>query len=189
MPKLRSIDDVGPRYLDPIDRIRVRIGLQMADFIERRKTGDDFPEDSILAILGWDRLETDIELAAVRQTIRVDLVRKPAHCDRAAQMFLTNFGWKGVTRTTGPDDGAIFPFAQRVTPLNKIARKYPVKRCAFVKAVLNQLFEIRNRLRRSAVVKPYRKTPLLPVFAFTPLKVEYGHRVCQTNNRRREQDG
>src|SRR5208282_186586 len=42
MPKLRSIDDIGPRYLDPIDRIRVRIGLQMADLIERRKTGDHF---------------------------------------------------------------------------------------------------------------------------------------------------
>ena len=90
MPKLRSIDNVAPRDFHPINRVCVGIGRQMADFVECRKAGDYFAKNGVLAVLGGDRLETDVELAAVRHVIGIDLVGKPAHRNGPAKMFLTN---------------------------------------------------------------------------------------------------
>ena len=74
MSKLRSIDEIRSGNLHPIDRVGIGIGLQMADFLQRRKAGDHFTKDRVLAVLRRDGLQADIKLASVGLTSRVDFV-------------------------------------------------------------------------------------------------------------------
>ncbi len=183
MSKLRSVDYVSSGDLHSVDRVCVAIGLQVADFIQRGQPGDDLAKNGVLTVLPRNWLEADIELTPIRLTGRIDLVLESTHCDGTAKMFSPYFCLQRVTGTACSYSGAILALAERIAALDQVIRKHPVDCCFLVEAILNQLFEIRAGSRRVGVKKTDRESALLPVFAFPPLNVEYGHRICQTGNR------
>src|SRR5580704_533756 len=103
-------------------------------------------------------------------------------------MSSPNFGRQRVPWTARPNHASILSSAERIAPLDQVIWKHPVNGRFLIKAVLNQLFEIRRRLRSIGVIKCDRKTAFLPFFAFSPLNVENGDRICQRSNHGGEQD-
>src|SRR5438132_10800281 len=104
-------------------------------------------------------------------------------------MLLPDLGSQRVSRTTGPDNRAIFLFAQRISPLHNIVLKTSVKRGLHVKTVLHQLLEIGSGLGSGGVKKSDRKAARLAFFTLSPLNIENRNRIRKRARNEQNQRG
>src|SRR6266851_2137814 len=118
------------------------------DLVDHLHPVDHAAEERVLAVEERRRREADVELAAARFALRVAVVARAGHRDRAAKMMLrfADLGRNLVTRSAGA-------VTRGVAALHDEARLDAMEREVVVEAVLRELLEVGDGLGRDRLVE------------------------------------